>query len=59
MICLVIEQRNHGRRMVDESKNSNFNDNNTYAADMFGILHGTALDIRCAASLPVDWSDVI
>lgn len=47
-VCVVLEQRNHGRRLIEESKNVSFEANPKYAADMFAIMYGTALDMRCA-----------
>jgi dienelactone hydrolase len=49
MIAIGIEQRNHGKRMVDEAQNSAYGP--TFATDFYGMLLGTAADISLAIDL--------
>ncbi|KAK2812971.1 hypothetical protein FQN50_000992 [Emmonsiellopsis sp. PD_5] len=45
LIAVSFDQRNHGGRTVDAKANQDWTGGNeSHAADMFGIYHGTALD---------------
>lgn len=44
LLAIAIDQRNHGRRMIDILRNGGWD--RTHAADMYGIMIGTAVDIR-------------
>ncbi|KAK2789178.1 hypothetical protein FQN53_002403 [Emmonsiellopsis sp. PD_33] len=45
LIAVSFDQRNHGGRTVDAEANQDWaGGNESHAADMFGIYHGTALD---------------
>ena len=44
LIAIALDQRNHGRRLVDILRNGGWD--RTHAADMYGIIIGTAMDIR-------------
>ncbi|HEX2950801.1 MAG TPA: dienelactone hydrolase family protein [Armatimonadota bacterium] len=43
MVAIAIDQRNHGRRMVDQRANGGWNSH--HAADMYSSLVGTASDV--------------
>jgi len=46
LICVCIDQRNHGSRMVDNLANVSWNQGNpTHGPDMFSTFSGTASDI--------------
>ncbi|MFA4943463.1 MAG: prolyl oligopeptidase family serine peptidase [Lentisphaeria bacterium] len=42
-IAIALDQRNHGRRLVDGRVNGNWSP--THAADMYGVFLGTAMDV--------------
>lgn len=46
LICVAIDQRNHGSRMVDNHSNVSWNQGNaTHGPDMFNTYSGTAWDV--------------
>ena len=42
-IAIALEQRNHGRRLIDKQVNGGWSP--THAADMYGVFLGTAMDV--------------
>lgn len=43
LIAIAVEQRNHGRRLLEESQNRDWSQ--SFPSDLYGIFAGTALDV--------------